>query len=67
MRGGGGHSNRPNFDEKQTLETVSQTARPRRHFSKVDHVVALDTVSRLIIQVNTVGTFLMKESNMRNS
>lgn len=25
-------------------------------FSKVDHVVALDTVSGLIIQVNTVGT-----------
>lgn len=29
-------------------------------FSKVDHVVALDTLSWLIIRVNMVGTLLMK-------
>lgn len=41
-------------------ETVTQTARPLVQFSKVDHVVALDTLSCLIIQVNMLGTLLTK-------
>lgn len=44
---------------KQSRQSLKQE-RPLVQFSKVDRVVALDTVSWLIIQVNMAGTFLMK-------